>query len=479
MDESELKNEILDLTLACQRDGATAQQWARLELLMEDEPEAIKWYLRTVNDTLTLRSAAAASAASADEKEQSGFSSNEIVVVCRSKLRRPSIGTISKAGGWLAAACLLVAFSTASQWQSLWSKASPPSIEGIAQVVSTSNVQWSDGAKRFTEWTVVEPGDVLRFEAGLLSLFLSNGAEILIEGPADVTYESLQKVCARQGKLAARVGPKAVGLRIETPHANVIDRGTAFGLSVDANCRTSVVVYEGIVDLDVLGGVSQPRRRLATGEGLSVNKRGELSRVTAVQGADFLEPPQARVAASDQGRVITSVSDNVRSLETAKYYRVIPQGFREDCRAYVDRNHEWNGLDDRGLPPFLAGGDYVMTFNDDKVTTEIEIAVTVNGPATLYVLIDDRVAPPDWLKRDFVDTKWDIGSDDGWDEGDIVTGRGAGQSIDHVCSVWRRDVLEPSTVVLGALSHEELALPAIVVERSMYGIVATSLHRER
>ena len=85
-------------------------------------------------------------------------------------------------------------------------------------------------------------------------------------------------------------------------------------------------------------------------------------------------------------RIITPVSDNVRSLETAKYYRIIPHGFREDCRAYVDRMHEWNGVDERGLPPFLLGGDYVMTFNDDKIVTEIEIAVKISQPANLYVL---------------------------------------------------------------------------------------------
>ncbi|HMO16414.1 MAG TPA: iron dicitrate transport regulator FecR, partial [Pirellulaceae bacterium] len=137
---------------------------------------------------------------------------------------------------------------------------------------------------------------------------------------------------------------------------------------------------------------------------------------------------------------------------TAKYYRVIPRGFREDCRSYVDRDHEWNGLDERGLPPFMVGGDYVMTFNDDKIVTEIEIAVTLSQPATLYVLLDDRVEPPEWLKRDFVDTNWDVGSDDGWPDGDISTGIGPGVSIDHVCSVWKRDVYESTTVVLGSLS---------------------------
>jgi hypothetical protein len=185
-----------------------------------------------------------------------------------------------------------------------------------------------------------------------------------------------------------------------------------------------------------------------------------------------LEPPQVRVLGAQQGRIVATVSDNVRSLQTAKYYRVIPHGFREDCRAYVDRMHQWNGVDARGLPPFLLGGDYVMTFNDDKIANEIEIAVGVSQPANLYVLIDDRVTPPEWLKRDFVDTNWDVGSDEGWEDRVIDVATGPGQSVEHVFSVWRRVVGEPTTVILGALSYD--SSPAkVTAERSMYGIVVT------
>jgi hypothetical protein len=341
-------------------------------------------------------------------------------------------------------------------------------------VVNVANVEWVDGAQRFDEWALVRPGESLELEAGLVNLFLPGGAELLIEGPADIKYVSAHQVFARQGKLAARIGPGAVGFRIDTPHANVIDRGTSFGVSVDGRRHTSVVVYEGAVDLDVLGDEARPRRRLEKGEALSVDGKGQLSRITAVQGDEFLEPPQVRQADPTQSSIISHVSDNVRSLETAKYNRIIPGGFREDCRAYVDRLHEWNGVDARGLPPFLVGGDYIMTFNDDKIVSEIEIAVTLSRPANLYILIDDRVTPPDWLKRDFVDTSWDVGCDEGWPDRVIDLDTGSGQSVEHAFSVWRRVVAKPTTVILGALSHESPP-PPVEVERSMYGIVITPL----
>ena len=45
------------------------------------------------------------------------------------------------------------------------------------------------------------------------------------------------------------------------------------------------------------------------------------------------------------------------------------------------------------------------------------------------------------------------------------------------CSVWRRNVHTPSTVILGALSQEEILEPADQIGRSMYGIVAIPLER--
>jgi hypothetical protein len=485
MDDSELMVEVLELTLACQQGDATPEERARLERLLSDNPQAISWYLRIVDDTLTLHAAAAAkeSASTTMPSEPELPAEEPVAADKRTASSLPS--TRRSPRTWLAVLAitcgLLVAMAIQQNLPFTSSEtASNVASADTARVVEVSNVDWAEGATNFGEWSLVKPGDTLKFKSGWVNLFLANGAELLIEGPADVTFISVQNVFARQGKLAARVGPGAIGLRIDTPHAQVTDRGTAFGISVDGESHTSVVVYEGKVDLDVVGSgtTAPPTRRLESGEAISVDRAGQLSRITTVQRADFLEPPQMLFLGAAENRVITSVSDNVRSLETAKYYRVIPGGFKEDCRAYVDRLHEWNGVDVRKLPAFLVGGDYVMTYNDDKITTEIQIAVSVGQPANVYVLIDDRVPPPEWLTRDFVDTTWDVGCDDGWADKIIDTGVGAGNSIDQVFSVWQRVVREPTTVLLGPLSREQTPPLKVSDSRSMYGIVVTPLRRQ-
>jgi hypothetical protein len=178
----------------------------------------------------------------------------------------------------------------------------------------------------------------------------------------------------------------------------------------------------------------------------------------------------------DDGRVIVGVTDNLKPSQTTKYYRVVPRGFREDCQAYVDRQHQWNGLDVSGIPPFLNHGDYVMTFNDDKVQHDLRIAVEVGQPARLYLLVDDRAEPPKWLTDSFEDTGWDIGLDEGYDDvPNVKTAIGPGKSLEWTCSVWMKEVTAPTTLLLGSLQQEKTSSAPREVMRAMYGIVATPL----
>jgi hypothetical protein len=343
-------------------------------------------------------------------------------------------------------------------------------------VESLSGVQWAANAQRFREWDHVGKGQSLEFDVGSVEVLYENGVQFVVQGPAKCQFISESQVLASSGKLVARVGPEATGFEIVTPHAKVIDRGTSFGMTIDPDHQTDVVVYEGIVDLSLPEKSASSNRRLNAGEAIRVGRDGQVGRIASVNGDSFLPPPRVAEAGSDSSRVIVSVTDNLKSSQTAKYYRVVAHGFREDCLAYVDRRHQWNGLDDQGIPPFLAGGDYVMTFNDDKVQHDLGIAVTLAQPARLFLLIDDRARPPKWLKDSFVDTGWDVGIDEGYDDvPEVQTSIGPGKSIEYAFSVWSQDVPTPSTVMLGSLQEEEIDSPPREVLRAMYGIVATPL----
>jgi hypothetical protein len=233
----------------------------------------------------------------------------------------------------------------------------------------------------------------------------------------------------------------------------------------------------------VRGAKAGRERRLTAGEALKVARNGEIGRITAVQTPLFLPPPDLLARGDGSSNLISSVSDSLRSEETSKYYRVIGKGFAEDCRAYVDRLHEWNGLDSQGIPRFLRGGDYVMTFNDDKLRN-VQIALELLRPARVYVLMDDRVPPPKWLTTKFEDTGWDLGLDANivsdetsrFAASQLIAEVGPGRSIDNTFSVWQQEVLTPKVVELGSLRGSDLGdIDPYTVKQSMYGVVVQPL----
>jgi hypothetical protein len=485
MDDSILYDELLQLTMRRQAGDATEEDLARLERLLGDSQQAIVYYIKIVEDGLTMREAAEtrrSRSLTADLADDDGLPPQECEVLSlREYVVSRSASTVrSIRGSRLAAACLALVALGGALWLAQQNKSNDrPQDDTIARIVNVSGVEWAKGAEQFNPWSHIAPGDRLEFRRGMMNLFINSGVELLVEGPAEMEFASLDRVIVTEGKLAARVGPDAIGFQIDTPHANVIDRGTVFGITVDSTRQTDVMVYDGIVDLDVVGQSAQPRRRLATGEALRVNNHGDLSRIASVHGDEFLPPPQVRAATSHRLPVIQSVVDNIRQADIAKCNRVVASGFDEDCRAYVDREHEWNGVDQQGIPKCLLGGDYVMTFNEDKTDTSFELTLHLAQPANVYVLVDNRVPPPDWLAQDFVDTGLEVGLDEVHKHVNMDLAVGPGQSLDQTYSVWHRQVTDASSILLGPLGREPFAKPARVVQRGMYGIVATALEPSR
>ncbi|MEO2044955.1 MAG: FecR domain-containing protein [Pirellulales bacterium] len=461
----ELVAEVLRLTLRCQESNPIEDDCARLSVLLAENPQARRIYLLSCKDTATLINC---NSALAPEPAPSltrfiKSSTNTIIVLAL-------------------AACVVVAAGWTLFWSDWQQQDDSPVIaeleqaELVGRIVSLANVQWAEDATEFREWSRFAVGEAIRIEAGVVELMLENSTEIVLEGPADFQLMSPDKAMLNHGKLVARCGPEAVGFEVDSPDVKIVDQGTEFGVSVKQGMHTDVVVYDGKVDLSSRAGVTPLERRLTAGEALHVPRQGNSVRITEIRGDQYLTPQYPLDRGIGRSELILSVGDNLHSSETAKYYRVIGRGFREDCPAYVDRSYQWNGVDEAGIPPGLLGGDYVMTFNDDKIR-KVEIELELAKPATLYVLFDDRIPTPEWLKKDFVNTGWDIGMDEvNIDrEVKILSGVGPARSIDRVFSVWRQDISIASTITLGTIRQQQLEVNPHGVLESMYGVVVTDL----
>jgi hypothetical protein len=338
-------------------------------------------------------------------------------------------------------------------------------------------------------------GDVVEISSGVSRLKFDRGADVCLKGPAKLTIITPMRAALEHGALTARVAENAHGFRIDTPNSKVIDLGTEFGVSVSEQGATEMVVFSGKVAMEYSAPREEPNsepesepapeaaptleteapapldqaKLFSEGEALRVTSDGAVERVMAVHNSDF-----PRIGA-DTGEepswlpVIEAVSDSLRVDDTNMCYQISHHGFREDARAYVDRPYEWNGLfPEYGLPHCLRNADYIMPFCDDKLNAQIEMRVTLNRPARLYVLFDNRAELPAWLTEQFQDTGYYVGIDESERAAaGFSLATGAGQSLDSCMSVWSCDVPKAGVVVLGAMKPLNTSL--------MYGVAAVPL----
>lgn len=400
----------------------------------------------------------------------------------------------------------------------------------VGRITNASAVRWDGGSPPSTDTLV--GGQLLKIRAGIARLQLDQGVVLSVEGPAELEIVSNSLMVARRGAIRALAGASAEGFVIQTPITQVVQVGPDRGASDqgDANSRaasrdagvgvqigedgaTDVVVFDGEValqyaksgvhnsalpvDEDLSFRTLRSQRTLCMGQAVSVGRTGEVSRIVSIDAAAYPLGIEESLETGDA--TIRGVFDNQRPASCRNYYRVVAGGLGEDARAFVDRFHQWNGLDAAGLPPALRGADYLMTFNADKWATDYQMQVNLTRAATVYVFVDNRAAPPAWLEQRFEDTGWDIGLDEGWRSADgrqytlsrlgqlveapfaaspisgadddqlhespNVTGAGPGKSIDAAYSVWRLETSAPTQVTLGPPGQAN-------EHTSMYGVAA-------
>ncbi len=312
------------------------------------------------------------------------------------------------------------------------------------------------------EETILREETALQLQSGEYEIRLENGVVLAVAAPADILVQNLKHCRLDSGRITATVPPNAEGFRVFTSLAEIVDHGTRFGVAVTPSGDTDVAVFEGEVEVHS----SDDQKSLRMGRAVSIASNGSMSRMQYVTPDSFANTQQVLGSVVP---VVVSVCDNIRSPEELSYYRIIHGGFQEDQRAYVDRVHQWNGIDSEGLPQELLGADCIMTFNDDKSVRDIEITITLAQQADVYLLLDERVDVPDWLRCDFTKTPMKVGMDEGERPGrpedPRTLGKGAGQSVDYRFSVWKRNTPSNRSVVIGGL-------PKISEWQSMYGILA-------
>lgn len=114
-------------------------------------------------------------------------------------------------------------------------------IATVTRIAATSSVD-----PTFSLGSDIGTGDLYLSE-GFSELTLKNGVVLVLEAPVSLTLNSVDRVSVSHGRLVARVPENAIGFRIDTPSAEIVDLGTEFGVEVAESGESQVHVLEGEV----------------------------------------------------------------------------------------------------------------------------------------------------------------------------------------------------------------------------------------
>ncbi|MBC8325482.1 MAG: FecR domain-containing protein [Verrucomicrobia subdivision 3 bacterium] len=271
------------------------EEFARLEALLAESPEARAQFLRYMNLESALH----------EYGEPAGLAWGESA--------HPLLGNApaqSPTARWMpwALAASLVALLTLGVWK--WNQPEPKSsnpitktaaaipvvVPGVAVLAKAVGVEWESPA--LPVGTAVPAGRLL-FSAGLVRLEFYSGAAVILEGPADFELLGIDLAKCHRGKLRAIVPEPAAGFTVLTPQARLVDLGTEFGIDVAENGPAEVHVFDGRVEVYPPDGQTVTAD-LTAGKAARINAAGQLKNIPA-DPTRFISAPE--IAAQADARV--------------------------------------------------------------------------------------------------------------------------------------------------------------------------------
>jgi hypothetical protein len=149
-----------------------------------------------------------------------------------------------------------------------------PVSAAVAIISGSADAVWDNRSGVFRQGQSVETC-WMRLRSGLVSLTFFNGAEVVMEGPAELEIISINHVQCRFGNINVTVPPQAQGFLVSSPQMVVKDLGTAFAVSVTPR-GTEVHVIKGKIELqDVPFSQENLPANLQEGEALFVTVKGD------------------------------------------------------------------------------------------------------------------------------------------------------------------------------------------------------------
>jgi len=135
-------------------------------------------------------------------------------------------------------------------------------------------------------------GRTVELRQGLLELrFRRADATVVIEAPAAFRIEDAKTLRLERGRVTAHVRDGRHGLRVLTPHTDVLDLGTRFAVDINSEGRSEVHVFEGKMEAGRAGELK--RDLLTTNQALRIAASAQpVSR--EMRSGSFVQPEEMK-----------------------------------------------------------------------------------------------------------------------------------------------------------------------------------------
>ncbi len=212
----------------------------------------------------------------------------------------------------MAAALMLVGVLAWAFWLGI--EPAPPQPTVVARIQQSRHFAWVDTTLPRATGSELLTG---RYELakGVLELRLNRGAEVILEAPCAFELLSANAMALEHGKLVATVPPQATNFTVKTAHADFVDLGTVFGISVDpAAGDADAAVIEGRV---IVNGQPEDPKALADvveltrGQATTARSDGSIDK-PAIVSNDQINAIFSR--SLDMRNRIIHKSDNIKTL---------------------------------------------------------------------------------------------------------------------------------------------------------------------
>lgn len=129
----------------------------------------------------------------------------------------------------------------------------------VGRITNLADCRWGSGSQPMSFYDPVAIGQKIHLTAGLLEIRYETGAVAVLQGPVVYEISSENGGFLALGKMTGKVtGRTARGFAVETPTVTVVDLGTEFGIEVGPSQETTSHVFQGAVKLMAAAESGEP-----------------------------------------------------------------------------------------------------------------------------------------------------------------------------------------------------------------------------